>query len=76
MPEKFEVTDDVYIEALGPDEAERPLVYLIFDDYPDTQSIPVFAEEIKPLIQKLTDAAVWLADQVGDEQTKPVQTED
>jgi len=59
---KFQVTDDVYIEALGTDEAERPLVYLVFEDYPDSQSIPIFAEEIKTLVQKLQDAAVWLAD--------------
>jgi len=64
MPEKFEVTDDVFIEALGPDEAEHPLVYLIFEDHPETQSIPIFAGEIRILIQKLEDAAVWLADQV------------
>ncbi len=70
MPEKFEVTDDIFIEALGPDEAEHPLVYLIFEDHPETQSIPVFAGEIRTLIQKLQDAAVWIADQVGNnEQT-------
>ena len=66
MPQKFDVTGDVYIEALGPDEAEHPLVYLVFDDHPETQSIPVFAGEIKTLIQKLTDAAVWLADRVSN----------
>jgi len=66
VPEKFDITDDVWIEALGPDEAEHPLVYLVFDDYPDPQSIPVFAGEIKVLIQKLQDAAVWIADQIGN----------
>lgn len=66
MPEKFGVIDNVWIEALGPDEAEHPLIYLIFNDFPETQSIPIFAKEIKTLIQKLTDAAVWLADQVKE----------
>jgi hypothetical protein len=64
MPERFDVTGDVWIEALGPDEAEHPLVYLIFEDHPETQSIPIFAKEIRTLIQKLQDAAVWLANQV------------
>lgn len=67
MPQKFDVTDDVWIEALGPDEAEHPLVYLIFDDgQGEQQSIPIFAEEIKALVAILTEAGVWLADQVGD----------
>ena len=66
MPKKFDVTDDIWIEALGPDEAEHPLVYLIFEDHPEPQSIPIFAEEVKTLVAVLTEAGVWLADQVGD----------
>jgi len=63
---KFDVTGDVYIEALGSDEAEHPLVYLIFEDHPEPQSIPIFAEEVMTLIQRLMIAAVWLADQIGN----------
>jgi hypothetical protein len=61
---KFEVCPGITLEALGPTEAETPLIYIIFDDYPERQSVPVFAHEIKALIAALTEAAVWLANQV------------
>ena len=67
MPEKFDVTNDVYIEALGPDEAEDPLVYVILDDYPETQIVPIFAREIESFVAALAEAAVWLA---GQEEAK------
>ena len=53
------------IEALGPDEAEDPLVYIKAEDYPEDQVVIVFAREIKPLIVALTEAAVWLADEAA-----------
>jgi len=60
---KFKVTEDVIIEALAGDEAEVPMIYLVFHDFPgDCQTIPVFADEIRILIATLTDAAVWLVD--------------
>lgn len=62
---RIDVTEGVFIEALGPDEAQDPIVYIVFDDYPDPQSIPIFSKEIKAMIEALTEAAVWLADQVG-----------
>ncbi len=64
---KFKVSEDVVVEALGPGEAECPLVYLRFEDHPEPQIIPIFSIEIRDLIAALTDAAVWIADQVGGE---------
>ena len=67
---KFEVTDDICIQALGAAESQKPLIHIVFDDFPDCQIIPIFADEIRALIAALTEAAVWLADGVGnDEQT-------
>jgi len=66
MTKIFEVAEGITVEALGPDEAQDPLIYIIFDDHPEPQSVPVFVYEIKTLVAVLTEAAVWLADQVGD----------
>lgn len=66
MPKKFRVTDTVFIEALGSDRIEDPLVFIISEaPIVERQVIVVFADEIKALIEALTEAAVWLADQVG-----------
>jgi hypothetical protein len=59
---KIDVTIGVYIEALGPDETQDPIIYIIFDDYPDRQSIPVYAREIKSLVNALAEAAGWIAE--------------
>lgn len=59
---KFDVTKSVFIEALGPTEAQDPVVYLVFDDFPERQSIPVFAREIKALVNALAEAACWIAE--------------
>ena len=67
MAQKFDVADGIFVKAFGPDEMQDPIVYIIFDDYPDTQSVPIYAHKIKAMIAALTDAAVWLADQVGDD---------
>lgn len=64
---RIDVTHGVFIEVLGPDEAQDPIVYIVFDDYPDSQSVPIFAKEIKVLIEALVEAGVYLADQVGGE---------
>lgn len=60
---QFQVTPDIFVEALGPNEAESPLIYIRFEDYPEPQSVPVFADEIRPLIDALTGAASWLSNQ-------------
>jgi hypothetical protein len=59
---KIDVTEGVFIEALGPDEAQDPIVYLIFDDFPERQSIPVYAREIRALVAALAEAAGWIAE--------------
>ena len=64
---KFKVSEDVTIEALGPNEAQDPLIYIVFDDHPDCQSIPLYAHQVKALVAALVDAGAWLADQVGGE---------
>lgn len=64
---RIDVSEGIFIEALGPDEAQDPLVYIVFDDFPETQSVPVFAKEIKGLIAALTEAAIWIAGQIEQE---------
>jgi hypothetical protein len=59
---KIDVTIGVYIEALGPDEAQDPIVYLVFDDYPETQRIPIYACRIRALVNALAEAAGWIAE--------------
>jgi len=64
---KFKVSEDVVIEALGPNEVEHPLIYLRFEDHPEPQVIPIFSVEIRDLIAALTEAACWIASEVGGE---------
>jgi len=59
---RIDVNESVFIEALGPTEAQDPIVYLVFDDFPERQSIPVFAREIKALVNALAEAAGWIAE--------------
>ena len=61
------------LEALGPDEAEIPLVYIVFEDYSERQAVPIFAHEIKALVAALTEASTWLA---GDQTLADLLTQD
>lgn len=56
----FKVTDDLVVEALGPDEAEKPLVYIKANN----QVVIVFSDEIRHLMSALAEAAGWLAETV------------
>lgn len=60
----FKVTEELTVEALGPDEAEEPLIYIKAKDCPEDQVVVVFAREIRPLVAALTEAAVWLTNEM------------
>lgn len=58
----FRVTKDMYLEAWGGDG----VIFFKLGTHPEVQSIPIFGHEIKALVAALTDAAAWIADQVGE----------
>lgn len=75
---RIDVTETIFIEILRTDEIDDPLVFIISDAIPKTfeilglptegerQVVAVFADEIRDMIAALTEAVVYLADQVGE----------
>jgi len=61
----FRVTDDLSLRACAPDDRGDYLVHIIYNASIDGPPIPVFANEIVALIGRLTEASVWMANQLG-----------
>lgn len=63
MPKKFRVTDELFIEILDSDKTQ---IYIVFEDSLGLRSgVGIASKDVKALVAALTEAAVWLADQVG-----------